>query len=552
MTQRFSFLTGACLLALLSFGCATQPSSAVPEQSINAAEGQMTDKATRAVIVPIARRAEVLMAAQSLETASVRVPQLVQRESVTLASPEPSFWPKTITWRPRRHFGMFREGSDLSQIQVLINGASASWYFNDFFADQDQTAKDIYRIYYRPSYSGSTAGVTLPTDNTPALSHRPGDLLGIMNRSASQAPNAVTTSADGAANNILLSAYRSYYSNKFGGSLAIHFRAADIDAPSEQTLVSEDFEYEFTKGDYRFDLDNLEMILYVNPRTTSFNPKITAVNMNTVGGVEFLYSDYVGYTDVHPVTSPEAETTLHEAMHHVGSSVISSLVGGGPTSTFGVRPPASVFAHAWIHNQFTDLIADNDKVVKILIKNNWADVATEQYEPYFFARWKIDYIVENLPFSIFNEISMEYDVNIRVYHVPMNSADEYLMYSVSYEDFEEFEESHWIPLYGGTIEECSLINNIRVEVRLRELDQLLNPDDHYEPAMIRLQLVCDAIQSQANQTVYVGIVRNAIIDGSDSGFTSDGETWGTHVAVRQGESDGAEINWDARVDMTAR
>src|SRR5262245_1428632 len=71
-------------------------------------------------------------------------------KSVLLTDP-PAGWPTNLTWKPRRYFGPFWEGSDLSQIEVVVAGPSgANWYFNDYFSGHPDAAQ------YQPFFYGQT------------------------------------------------------------------------------------------------------------------------------------------------------------------------------------------------------------------------------------------------------------------------------------------------------------------------------------------------------------------------------------------------------------
>jgi len=91
---------------------------------------------------------------------------------------------------------------------------SINIYYNDFFNQVDEDAKDIYKIYYAQNF-GSPA-TSLPETSTPALSIVPGT-------------QPVFSSADKYSTNDILFALRNTsYSSKYGGSLKFHFALCDI------------------------------------------------------------------------------------------------------------------------------------------------------------------------------------------------------------------------------------------------------------------------------------------------------------------------------------
>src|SRR5262245_33664841 len=46
----------------------------------------------------------------------------------------PPFLPAQLHWRPRKNFGPFKSGSDLSKIQMLLRSSGAQLFHNDYFS----------------------------------------------------------------------------------------------------------------------------------------------------------------------------------------------------------------------------------------------------------------------------------------------------------------------------------------------------------------------------------------------------------------------------------
>ena len=86
---------------------------------------------------------------ESMDTLGTVVPPDEREEVIVRILKKPADWPAEVPFRPRRHFGQFREGSELSKIQILVHASRAGWFYNDFFDTVANDVKEIYKIYFR-------------------------------------------------------------------------------------------------------------------------------------------------------------------------------------------------------------------------------------------------------------------------------------------------------------------------------------------------------------------------------------------------------------------
>ncbi|MEJ2705414.1 MAG: hypothetical protein P8Z79_23485 [Sedimentisphaerales bacterium] len=449
-------------------------------------------------------------------------------------------------WRPLKHFGPFRHGSDLSKIQVWIHGPNVHLYYNDFFAGVDPSAKEIYKIYYNPDMRNAPTNVVLPTDSTPALTHVPGGFFSPSGPSISPSPSTSHT-----VNNLLLSLEKIAYSSKMGGSLALHFKLADIHTQVEDARHPEDFEYEFQDDEYRFDVGRLGMTVYVQPKASLFNPKQNH-NYATGIGVEFTPEEVVAWKDNRIVDSPEVQDRLTTLLAEVAKDIGSKLMTT-------VKPGISLFTHAWIHDQHQGKIGQNDKVTKLLMSDDFIDLYTEQYEPYLYVSWRISSLMRD---PVFGEFSNEFRVNVKVEHLyPQVSGDNgrpaYMTMLTDHFPLEEEEHSRWITAFGGKVEEAldDALNHIRIKVKLVEKDPFWN--DIYEQNIIDLFPDDQRIQDRASQSYYAGNITYGLAappdrEGDVYYYDLLNDSTGGWERIYEGDKVVGGFSWEAVIAMVAR
>jgi hypothetical protein len=414
----------------------------------------------------------------------------------------PPSWPKDVAWRPMRHFGRFRAGSDLNQIQVLVDKRSASWYYNGYFAsftpDEVTDAEPVWRIYFRRNYFEDTpAQATLPTETTPQLSHAPGgDGQGNWHLE-SHFPH-------GYINDMLFSLASVSWSSRFGGTAALEFRQTSFTGPNEPSNPQEDFELEAVRDvgadKYRFDLNDVSMHVYVTPHPGAFNPK----NQATVAmpaHVQFAVGRVDAYKNGTAVPASSVEQLLRETLDTAAATVARSLGGNN-------RSPASVFTLGFIHNQFQHLIGANDKVTRIYISDEWLDLVTEQYQPYIFSSIRIEEIWTSGPAQGAFEGEPEWKVVTRVYETPKDAPEHRLLSRTDIVGDDEATPGVSLGAYVGV--ECDKIDHVRVRYDITEVDPL-SPDDDVGGASRNLHLNCAEIAAQMALPSYTGFVEHGVL-----------------------------------------
>jgi hypothetical protein len=270
-------------------------------------------------------------------------------------------------WRPRRYTGPFTAGSELQDIQVLLNNNAAAWYYNGFFADHDSPA--IYKRYYRMNWGAGSSfdSVELPGNATPDLTPRTADHPG----------------ADGA-NEILLSLQRIEYSSRYGGSVRLVFgMASHYTAPD--SVQMEDFDYEFKTGDYLFDTRDLEMSIYVIPLVANLNPTHAPLFPTSTYAAwqhtEFSASAVTAYK----LKNGKAEIAEYDAAAQAALMLVEGQVGSNLSPFLSYGPPnAQLFVLGWLHDQFQSLLTDGTTGVKAVhLSDNYADMVTYGRTPVF-------------------------------------------------------------------------------------------------------------------------------------------------------------------------
>jgi hypothetical protein len=432
---------------------------------------------------------------------------VVHKEPVDLTLRRPREWSPKLAWRPLRHFGPFREGSELEQIQVLVDRDAGSWYYNGYFAsltpEEIASAEPVYRIYHRRDYfNDAPADATLPTSATPTLDHIPGATG--KPRRADQ--DVLRSYPFGFMNHVLFSLRGVSWSSRFGGSVVLEFGQADFIGPNEPRVTHDDFEYELFRlvgsDEYLFDLDDIAMRVYVNPQASAFNPKQN-ITLPMTTFVEFTPGEVIAYKNGALVPTPAVEDILRETLDHAGARLALDL------GQKGNRPPASLFVLSFIHNQFQNLIGVNDKVTRLYIADDWLDVTTAQYQPYVFVNFSID--------EVFTEIGdpvggPELKVNIKGFQTTQGVEEQRI--SNDTENIGRNESTGWARIAAFSVPECDVIDLLRIRIDITEVDPF-SPDDPIGTKSLRFVLNCDAIEAQAVQQFYTGWVENGLLPAAD-------------------------------------
>jgi hypothetical protein len=453
--------------------------------------------------------------AQELQQWALKTPAL------QTASPEK--WPGDFPWRPRRHFGPIRSGSDLSQIQMLLHQRHTTWHFNDFFNTANAQEMAVYKLYYKPTQTAQW-----PQDYTPAMADIPGD---------SGTPAVVPATA-GWANHVLLSFVEMGYSSRYGGSFELVFRLADVPPLSEDRSHIDDFEFEFGKrvsttlsdgttvsDDFLFDVSDLTMRVFVRPEKTLINPTQTQIWDRPVQ-IEFEARSVMAYKNLSPITLREGIDVLNDTLANLSAAIPS-------TDWPKVRSEATRFAHALFHNQYEAHISPGpppDKVTTLRVSDDFADLITEATEPYIMVYFKIEHMY-------WREGDDEIDGWFHAEHFYEGGGSYIPGGRRKNIRVEQYGSSGWYFIGGFHLWECPLLDKIRVVVRVDSID-----------AITDLDLDCPLINAQAQQVTYASTVADAITGGD---FRGDGLTFGIASFLSGGQGYGV-VRWLARADVVPR
>jgi hypothetical protein len=201
---------------------------------------------------------------------------MLTRPAVGGLANRPRNWNPAKPWQPTRFWGPFYEGSDLSQIKLVVGPTGSSVYFNDFFLTHENPRH--YRQYFAAYGAANATSASLPNEpNTPP------------NR---WAPGADTT------NVIVFTLTEVAGSSAYGGSLRFRF------------VQQEEVGFEFAKQDpntdhYFWDVSGMTADVFVKPNLTRFNqPSLRPAQYSTWGAdrnrvtVDFAYGPHVMYQAV--------------------------------------------------------------------------------------------------------------------------------------------------------------------------------------------------------------------------------------------------------------
>ncbi len=434
--MRGATLARLVTLAGILAGCGKQPRRPKPVQ--------------RAEMVLIGKHSIIKQADfhQALQSAGWTLAALASRSAI--AAPGPQDWPATIAWRPLRNFGPFFAGSDLSQVQVLVNGLNASWAYDGFFQGHPDQA--IYAKYY----------ATLPTNVPPALNPVPGVF-----------PSTSFL-------NELLGLTRIRYSSRYGGSVELLFASV------------EDFQGEAGSGTLRWDIGSLEISVYVTPELGLFNPTGTNLFNGTAGSV---------HVELRParISAYTANGTQITASADPGAAQLAALLGqlaaGLEVQPSGYQflADAKRFAHAYVHTQFKDLIATNDFVDTVKISDDFLDLHTRQGQGMILVQTRIDDV--NLNTEPGDE---EIAVALDAQHMFGSAPSDNPVVSHAFDEINDHEGTGFATIGAFTFDECDRLQGIILEITVVEND-LGDFDDHYAAIFQSLsQPDCSALRDLYN------------------------------------------------------
>jgi hypothetical protein len=308
------------------------------------------------------------------------VPQFVIDPHAT--NKPPSNLSRNIAWRPARHFGAWNKGSDFGDINILLNGRGGSWFFNDYFSTMPENKQRIYKKYYRRDVGDSLDSVTLPSDVTTELVHLP-----------SGQPEA-----SAGAHNILLSLQQIDKTSKYGGSIKLVFKMADVKGAHGDNIHFDNFEYEFAYIDNTdsenpvttlFNVDDVRLNIYVAPhpdefnRTRNFSNQCKVLAEIDIDGVTAIQNDV-------RIENDSAYQNLKEALPAIGASAANNA------SPNYRAPHACALVQGFLHDQFQNELGEltdtTDIVDKILISDHFIDIFTREGQPVLTADWQITLI----------------------------------------------------------------------------------------------------------------------------------------------------------------
>jgi hypothetical protein len=370
----------------------------------------------------------------------------------TKATP-PLNWPQHQPFRPRRHAGPFVAGTDFpDQIKVVLNGSSASWHHNNYFAVlEDAASQDKYRPYYDSA---------LPSDNTPARSDAPGGLP--------LATGSNRTLLAGA-NQVLMELDTIFWSSRYGGSVRLLFRA------------SEDYSYEFvrtgtgTDPSVLWDVSELEMSIYVVPEAPYFNP-IAGTNPPRfyVGSFPKVYVEFLpgrataysygpaGRSSIVPL--PAEDSNL--------SALLTTLVSG---VAGGIGFTATKFTYGFIHDQFQDQVSGIRRVNRIAISDNSFWLAASDRVPFILTDLKIVSLDDcHLGGDDHCEEDSEWFGRVISEEHYGNRVESYMRKFGRPNGTRANEGTPYMNIATWSLAECSALTDLVIKLRVTEVDPVFN------------------------------------------------------------------------------
>lgn len=259
--------------------------------------------------------------------------------------PRPAGWPSQVPWRPIRYFGPFVL-PEFREITITLKAQTPSaWSFNKFFVNHPDADR------FKPFFPGNT----LPSTSTPVQDDPPG-----------QVPPANGTGTS------TMRLDRMAYSSRFGGSVVLTFVSFTHGG------------YDLRKDSLVWDLDGLELRLYVNPTTLGLSQAINAstsgiVNCELSAGAAIAYQLTM---QGNAVKSIAALDDLHDAELQAALLAIAQAVPGV------VSQSALRFVYGFLWSQFPELTGPGRVADSLYLADNWIDLVTHQGIPMVAVRFR--------------------------------------------------------------------------------------------------------------------------------------------------------------------
>lgn len=237
----------------------------------------------------------------------------------------PLNFPEQRRWAPRRYFGaLYGNSPDLH-----LNGQAANFVYDQYFSSHPDAS--VFQKYY---------GTPLPS-STPTL------------------PSAIPGTIPGTTGGFLdtrLGFNQLTYSSRYGGSFRLSFRSL------------EDFQVEYRKGSDAWDIASLEVLIYVRPVKTYFNPNnpIYSVPIGNVH-VEFRPQGVIGYTVSGSNLTVKDGDPLPDLMTALAESA-KTMVGTGGAN---LHRDSTLFSHGLVHAAFWEEIGQTNNVTAIEISDGF-------------------------------------------------------------------------------------------------------------------------------------------------------------------------------------
>jgi hypothetical protein len=312
-------------------------------------------------------------------------------------------------------------------------------------------------------------------------------------------------------------------------SIALHFTPALFSQPhpdpEEDDPTFDAFEYEFSDGDYAFDVNNLEMDVYVTPNLRLFNAR-TQLSWQVPLSVDLTPDRVVAYRIASMPNSSNTPPTISNAIavpfegdvrtdfENLMDSLEEQIAAALAREDHWNLGHAQLFPHAFLHAYHkelleSDVIGVDDKVVKLFLQDGFVDLITEQYEPYVIVEWKIR--------RIESEVEDEFHVRLRAYQQLKDSEHSTRMWSQKIE-LKENEESPWFTVAMFHVSECdafALDNGVSISYNVKGPPPLpFTNRTEFVGETEDLSPVCSNIEAQAANTFYVGLVPKGLSRGS--------------------------------------
>jgi hypothetical protein len=387
----------------------------------------------------------------------------------------PTDWPKNLAWKPRRYFGPFWEGSDLSQIEIFVQGpATIVWYYNDYFANCPDAPK------YSPFYAGQNFP---PNQKLTAVPATPGYI----------------PDADGAGR-FVCSLDRIAYSSRYGGTVELTFRA------------EYDVGLEVRFGGYLWDLKDMELRIYVAPPTDGFRDPPRAydhglVSCDILSNEQTCYSVPTPGNQENPAVPVQALDDVHE------EELTQALVLLSQEIASRVAPDARRFVAGYLSSLFPELLAPDVIVDGIIITDDFIDPITRQGVPYV----GVSYRARDVAATPTYWDNPKVEVTLEAWHVLNNELQGGP--SKTFE-LKSDEDTSWMDAGQWSLEnEIPYLDWIVIRVSGVELDTL-NPNDVFETFEFRFELNQRELITAHNANHY-GLIHDLTTSRITTDFVDD-------------------------------